>query len=411
MSLRPLPTLRQELTRAQLRVTSFAVVFTALTVLIAGFATIGIYARTNLRLIAQTASYSVAPAIVFNDREAERDSLSPLVATPGVASIQLVDSSGRSLVLLRNRRANQAGAIANLSERLFFASPESAPVLHQGRRIGTVRVRGDGQVVASYVLTALAGAALCFVLALAGSLLLARRLQLHIIGPLRSIANVAHAVRRDRAFDQRADPARIDEVEGLRTDFNALIGELEVWESHLRNENELLAYKAMHDALTGLPNRAQFELRFADLLKQAQSQSECFALVYADGDGFKSVNDLHGHAAGDAVLVEIARRLRVAFRSTDLVARIGGDEFAMLLGPPFDPESVAHVEGVIDGVMREPIALPSGQLVHVGLSVGIALFPAHGRDFHELLHRADTGMYATKPNARRKDVKETKDVG
>jgi diguanylate cyclase len=411
MSLKPLPTLRQELTRAQLRVTSFAVVFTALTVLVAGFATIGIYARTNLHLIAQTASYSVAPAIVFNDPRAEHDSLAPLVATPGVASIELVDASGKTLTVLQNRRASQTGAIANLSERLFFATPESAPVMHQGRRIGSVRVRGDGQVVAAYVFTALAGAAVCFLLALLGSLLLARRLQLHIIGPLRSIASVAHAVRRDRAFDQRAEPARIDEVEGLRSDFNALIGELEVWESHLKSENELLAHKAMHDALTGLPNRAQFELRFAELLKQAQTQSEPFALVYADGNGFKSVNDLHGHAAGDAVLVEIARRLRVALRSTDLVARIGGDEFAMLLGPPFDPESVAHVEGVIDGVMREPIALPSGQQVHVSLSVGVAVFPDHGRDFHELLHRADTGMYATKAGARRRKKKESKEVG
>ncbi len=411
MKVRPLPTLRQELTRAQLRVTSFAVFFTALTVLVAGFTTIGIYARTNLRLIAQTASYSVAPAIVFNDPMAERDSLAPLAATPGVASIQLVDSGGKSLALLQNRRASQTGAIDDLSERLFFAAPESAPIMHQGRRIGTVLVRGDGQVVAAYVLSALLGAAICFLLALAGSFLLARRLQLHIIGPLRSIAEVAHAVRRDRVFDRRAEPASIDEVEGLRTDFNALIGELEVWESHLKSENELLAYKAMHDALTSLPNRAQFELRFAELVKQAQQQAQSFALVYADGDGFKSVNDLHGHAAGDAVLVEIARRLRVALRSTDLVARVGGDEFAMLLGPPFDPESVAHVEGVIDGVMREPIALPSGHLVHVSLSVGVAVFPDHGRDFHELLHRADTGMYATKADSRRTGSKESKEVG
>jgi diguanylate cyclase len=403
---RPLPTLRQELTRAQLRVTAFAVVFTALTVLIAGFATIGIYARTNLRLIAQTASYSVAPAVVFNDPRAERESLAPLVANRGVASIRLIDPSGKTLALLRNRRANQTGAIADLSERLFFATPESAPVMHQGRRIATVQVRGDGKVVAAYVLTALAGAAFCFLLAIAGSLLLARRLQMHIIGPLRSIADVAHAVRRDRVFDQRADAASIREVEGLRIDFNALIGELEVWESHLKSENELLAHKAMHDALTGLANRAQFELRCAELLHLCQGKPDCFAVVFADGDGFKSINDLHGHAAGDAVLVEIARRLRVALRSTDLVARIGGDEFAMLLGPPFDPESIAHIEGVIDGVMREPIALPSGQLVHVSLSVGIALFPDHGSDLHALMHRADTGMYATKPATRRPSAKE-----
>jgi diguanylate cyclase (GGDEF)-like protein len=411
MSLRPLPTLRQELTRAQLRVTSFAVVFTALTVLVAGFTTIGMYARTNLRLIAQTASYSVAPAIVFNDPVAERDSLAPLVTTPGIASIQLVDAGGRSLALLRNPRANQAGAIATMSERLFFATPESAPVLHQGRRIGTVHVRGDGQVVATYVFSALTGAALCFLLALAGSLVLARRLQLHIIGPLRSIAEVAHAVRRDRAFDQRAAPASIDEVEGLRTDFNALIGELEAWESSLRNENALLAHQAMHDQLTGLANRAQFELRCAELLHHCQGKQECFAVVFADGDGFKSINDLHGHAAGDAVLKEIARRLRVALRSTDLVARIGGDEFAMLLGPPFDPESIPHIEGMIDGVMREPIALPSGQLVHASLSVGVAVFPDHGGDLHALMHRADTGMYATKPAARRTRRKEAKEVG
>nr|WP_294847526.1 diguanylate cyclase [uncultured Sphingomonas sp.] len=396
---RRLPTLRQALARAQLITTAFAVALTALIVLLAGVTTMGIYSRTNLGLIARTAGYSVAPAIVFNDRQAATSTIQPLVGTPGVARIDVLDSAGRTLISLKNAPSGDEFSMASLAERLFLSAPETAPVEHEGQRIGSVLVHGRGDLLARYFWLGIAGAALCLVPALIASLYVSRRLQSNIVGPLRSIARVAHDVRVERAFDRRADTANIDEIEGLRSDFNALIGELQSWQEHLRRENEALSHRALHDPLTDLPNRAHFETKLAEAIATANRQGQNFVIFYTDGNGFKGINDRYGHAAGDHVLVETGRRLRSALRSSDFVARIGGDEFAMLLGPPFGVEGIAHVQDVVNSAMAAPFIMPNGEITRVSLSMGSAIYPDDGQRPNELVHSADVNMYEAKINS------------
>jgi diguanylate cyclase (GGDEF)-like protein len=152
---------------------------------------------------------------------------------------------------------------------------------------------------------------------------------------------------------------------------------------------------ALRDALTGLPNRALLEDRIEQALARSQRHGEPFALLVVDLDGFKGVNDIRGHEAGNAVLCAIARRLESVVRRTDTVARTGGDEFVILsLATAADDEAAALV-GRLRNALRRPYRVDGG-LVELDASIGWALFPQDGVTPTELLARADGQMYATK---------------
>lgn len=394
----PLPTLRRVLARMHLRVTLFAVGLTGLTVLLAGFAAIGAYAGQNLHLIGRSAGYSAAPSIVFDDPVAAQQAIAPLLE-PGVAGITLLKPDGA--VLATVEREGQDDSLARwIADRLFFAAPVDEPVIHLGSRIGTVRVRGEGSAVAAYIRDGLLGTLVCLVLTGLAAWLLSRRLRADIVEPLNAIADAAHSFRREETLDPKVPPASIREVEALRIDFNALIAELGDWRQHMRRENETLSHKASHDALTSLPNRALFERRAAEMLAEARAGEASFVLLYADADSFKPINDRHGHAAGDAVLIEAATRIRSCLRARDVAARLGGDEFAVLLAAPSGADAAERVTGEIAARMAEPFRLPSGETVTMTLSLGAAIYPGDGQDLTTLINRADAAMYTAKGDLR-----------
>lgn len=155
-----------------------------------------------------------------------------------------------------------------------------------------------------------------------------------------------------------------------------------------------IEYLAYHDTLTGLPNRAYFDKHFALLLSQAQQQDFTAGIMYIDLNGFKEVNDSLGHSAGDELLQMIAGRLKEAVRDTDLLARIGGDEFVIVLKNRSQEEIVAIAERVRDR-FQPPFAL-SGQRIPIGLSLGICFYPQDGSDRETLLNHADQAMYQAK---------------
>lgn len=156
---------------------------------------------------------------------------------------------------------------------------------------------------------------------------------------------------------------------------------------------------ARHDLLTGLPNRTVLDERLQWAFSQAARDGRLIALAFLDLDRFKPINDEMGHAAGDAVLCELARRLTAAVRDVDTVARVGGDEFVVVL---WSPDSLEAVEGVVRRIITtvsQPMEV-AGRDVQVGCSIGIALYPAHGTDQGSLLSRADAAMYLAKAAGR-----------
>jgi diguanylate cyclase len=155
---------------------------------------------------------------------------------------------------------------------------------------------------------------------------------------------------------------------------------------------------ALRDSLTDLPNRALLNDRVEQALRRAQRTGESFALIVLDLDGFKEVNDIRGHRAGDEVLCRLARRLESMVRSSDTVARIGGDEFVVLSLGAGDEEEAAALVRRLRQALRRPFAIDGGT-VEIDASIGWALFPDDGATPEELVGRADGQMYATKRDA------------
>ena len=162
---------------------------------------------------------------------------------------------------------------------------------------------------------------------------------------------------------------------------------------------EALRHRAYHDPLTELPNRALFADRLRVALLQAQRHERSLALCFIDLDWFKPVNDRLGHAAGDDLLVEAARRMKCSVRATDTLARLGGDEFAALLTEVGSRAEVEEVAGRMVADLARPFALKAGT-AHISCSIGIALFPEHGADLEALQHSADAALYEVKDAGR-----------
>ncbi|MBW2666669.1 MAG: GGDEF domain-containing protein [Deltaproteobacteria bacterium] len=156
-----------------------------------------------------------------------------------------------------------------------------------------------------------------------------------------------------------------------------------------------LEFLAGHDSLTGLLNRRAFEERLTDALARGRRYDRQVALIMLDLDGFKSVNDLHGHAVGDELLRRLARRVAELTRETDAICRMGGDEFVLLIDDVRDEKHVAqHADRLLAAVMRSVEI--EGTPIQVGASVGIAIQPDASDDAEGLMQSADRAMYVAK---------------
>lgn len=157
-----------------------------------------------------------------------------------------------------------------------------------------------------------------------------------------------------------------------------------------------LEHQALHDALTGLPNRVLLNDRLDHAMKTAHRAGEPMALLLIDLDDFKDVNDTLGHHVGDLLLVEIAERLKKPLRDSDTVARLGGDEFAVLLPAATDMERAVEIAHRLREAVLEPVQLNNDLSAFVGASIGVAMYPDHSKDVIRLMQCADVAMYCAK---------------
>lgn len=167
-----------------------------------------------------------------------------------------------------------------------------------------------------------------------------------------------------------------------------------------KRAEDRISFMAHHDALTGLPNRILFEAEVAGMIETIRGRDERAVLAFLDLDNFKLINDNLGHAAGDELLRAVAERMRAAVRQTDVVVRVGGDEFIILLnGISANRDIVLSLLEDIRAAIAEPIQL-QGRSLQVTCSMGVACFPDHGRTVSELLANADLAMYRAKEFGR-----------
>jgi diguanylate cyclase (GGDEF)-like protein len=167
----------------------------------------------------------------------------------------------------------------------------------------------------------------------------------------------------------------------------------------LQRSEERFRHLAYHDPLTGLPNRALLHDHGARALGRARRGNNHVAILFIDLDRFKTINDSLGHSVGDALLKEVSLRIRQTVRDFDTVARMGGDEFVVLLTDLHDPASAGSVaQHILDSLSK--VTVIDGHELHVTPSIGVSLFPDDGNDFSELLKYADSAMYRAKENGR-----------
>jgi diguanylate cyclase (GGDEF)-like protein/PAS domain S-box-containing protein len=165
-------------------------------------------------------------------------------------------------------------------------------------------------------------------------------------------------------------------------------------EDALRQQAELNRHQALHDALTELPNRVLFQDRVRQAIRAAQRGGARIAVLVMDLDRFKEINDTLGHASGDRLLVEAARRLHTTLRGADSIARLGGDEFGVLLHDA-SAAGVAAAAARISAAFEAPLAL-EGLPLQIEASIGAATYPEHAHDVEGLIQRADVAMYVAK---------------
>lgn len=169
--------------------------------------------------------------------------------------------------------------------------------------------------------------------------------------------------------------------------------------TRLKNTNEQVLHLAHHDALTGLPNRLLFYDRLNQAIARARRDKELTGILFLDLDGFKLINDTYGHDAGDLLLQEVSKRIKSCVRDSDTVARMGGDEFTVILCNVGTAESISLVARKIIDAIAIPVLL-NGKNCSVGTSIGISCYPKHGETSDLLIKVADTAMYLAKQSGK-----------
>jgi diguanylate cyclase (GGDEF)-like protein len=248
----------------------------------------------------------------------------------------------------------------------------------------------------NYARAGFIGGLACLLVTAIGTYIIALRFQRTIIGHIAAIANVAHDVRLHRRFDRRVEVLPVAELNRLGKDVNALLDELADWQQSEADEKAVLARRAHLDPLTGLPNRAALDAHLDEKLAIKDGTRPDFALLYLDIDRFKQANDQFGHAAGDAILQAVARRLMVKLQPGDLAARLGGDEFVVVTSQERAGANVERFSEDLFHAIAEPVDVGPGINWIPSASIGIARCPGDGMSAAALLNAADMAMYRAK---------------
>ena len=397
---KPRRTLDSVLRRAHLSVSLIAVLAAGLTLTAVALLALRVYSDQNLRLVARSMSYTVEGAVVFGDALVAKEALALIGVNEDIDQAQVSDKAGK--VLARWERGEHGTRYYIERALTGWMLPDSLtfPITRNDQAIGNITLVPHSRSLLPFLLSGLTCLLACLVLSLVVAVRLSRRMETEITSPLRHLAETAHRVRRDRSFELRVPPANIAELNQINDDFNALLDELEAWQSHLQKEHASLSHRANHDSLTGLSNRAFMEAELERAILEARIGNGKVAVLFLDSDRFKYINDTFGHASGDRVLVTIAARIKQQLREGDLVARLGGDEFAIVLKPLRNSSDAMHIADNIIAAMAQAIELPTGNSIVSSLTIGVAVFPDHAIDAVSLVGAADEAMYRAKQAQR-----------
>jgi diguanylate cyclase (GGDEF)-like protein len=368
---------------------------------------------SQLATLADVIGQNSTAAIDFSDRKAAAEVLGALRREPPVVSACLYDKRG----LLFSEYQRDAGVMP-CSQQVELGghalTGEYRNVSRSIRRatdfVGSIEVIADTRdlkyrnqrLLTIAILVALAS------LTLAGCS--GAVLQRRISKPVTQLARAMNRVTTDGTFEARVKVEGAAEIAQLASGFNRMITELERRNQIARKAESQLLEQARTDALTGLPNRRYLAELLALELGRLHGEKWMMGLLYIDLDGFKLVNDSLGHGTGDLLLCEVAKRLKSRVRFTDTLARVGGDEFTVVLtGLENETDATVVANSLIQSLSR-PFVI-EGNEITVGASIGISTQRPSGAGDPDLLKQADSAMYAAKRTGKNRAVHFSPELG
>ncbi|HOF50761.1 MAG TPA: EAL domain-containing protein [Rhodoferax sp.] len=343
---------------------------------------------------------SIGEAMWAIDRNALDAALNRILDNPQVVAVR-VDDALAGTSSMERRRAGYSLSLAEETDARRLRRLEQR-VDRSGETLGSVTVWFDMAYGQNLLLQRRSEMLLLVALQVLASLMVLMPLLVsRVLKPIERLKEQASALL-ERTPAQAHAPfvwRRNDELGLLGRHLGQVQVQLRELFAQLQSKNEQLQQLALYDHLTGLPNRALFtDLVQREILLARRTQQQ-FAVLFIDLDRFKAVNDTMGHAAGDALLVELARRLREVLRDVDVVCRQSGDEFLVLVRNVEHWEWLGEVADRILQVVEGPVGLANGA-ARISASIGIARFPDDAEDFEPLVKCADIAMYQAKSLGR-----------
>jgi diguanylate cyclase len=376
---------------------------------------IQVYFYTSSLLAQSQAQASVigenlAAALVFDDRETAETTLLALRVVP---EVEAATAYGRKQQVFAHfsRTSAPATALSGTAGQAGYRIDWHEivvlqPVSANGQQAGTVVLRSSLSSVYAKLALNLAMAIPLMLLAMVLAWAILSRLQIFVTAPIDALSRVSQKISRLGDYSIRARISASSDIGALATAFNGMLDRIEQREQALEAEiserkriEARLDRLAHFDPVTQLHNRHFFNERLESAISSARTRGQSTVLMFIDLDNFKAVNDTLGHDTGDELLRLVARRLSGELRTDDVISRIGGDEFAILLENTSDPEAGPLIAKKCLAALGKPIII-KGNDIHIGASIGISCYPEHASDMHSLLKYADTAMYHAKTGGK-----------
>ncbi|HEX5783687.1 MAG TPA: diguanylate cyclase [Burkholderiaceae bacterium] len=340
---------------------------------------------------------NTAAALAFRDASSAREVLDTLRASPGIVQAVLTLPDGSVLAhYVREPAAHDraAPALRHVEQALVTgtAIQVERQVELKGQVVGWLLLESNLDALHERINLYALFITLITLAALGLAHGLVRRLIGSITRPLSRLVKLTHDVARQGDYTLRETVDSRDEIGDLSHAFNTML-------SHIHDRDVRLHQLAYRDNVTGLTNRHFFKERAEEAISRAQSTGSRCGLMFIDLDRFKAVNDTLGHDIGDELLQVVALRLSALLRSSDVICRIGGDEFAVILENIHDLAFVSSLAEKMVVAATETVLL-RGHSIGVGASIGISVCPDHATTMSDLLRCADQAMYQAKAQGR-----------
>jgi diguanylate cyclase (GGDEF)-like protein len=361
--------------------------------------------RVQAAMIAENSS----AALAFRDRTGAREILGALSASPGIEQAAIYLADGNTLAVYQRKDQSRADVPDSppTDHRFSLRHLEvSHQVVLQDEALGTVYLRSDLEKLYVRIAWYTGAIVVAAAVAMFAAFLLISLLHRSISRPLSRLVDLTRQVSMQKEYSLRAPVDSRDEVGALAEGFNAMLGQIELHQTGLVQElNERkraearLDQLAHYDTITHLPNRHFFNERLKRVVARAQETSHTAGMMFIDLDNFKIINDTLGHDVGDVLLKAVAGRLSEHLRTGDIICRIGGDEFAVIVEDLTGREQLAIVAEKIIGALTHRLRL-EGHDIYVSASIGMSLFPDDASEIPEWLRNADTAMYYAKERGK-----------